>query len=115
MYSCIRSAAIYRKVPRATLQTLHKQRLPMTGRRTIVQSNEGPLKNLYYHLVKAPKSFDAATSNVFAISYLDEPPTRVDSPTILGTLPAFEKEVDQEEPGLNDFKENCMYTALQDI
>ncbi|PVF96935.1 hypothetical protein CPB86DRAFT_735811 [Serendipita vermifera] len=94
------------------LQTLHNRRLPITNYRTIVQSNEGPLKNLYYHLIKAPKTFETTTNNVFAISYLDEAPATIHSSTILGTLPAFEKESEQEEPGINDFKENSLFLEL---
>ena len=63
-----------------------------------------PLDDLHYHLMKAPSNTQHWTDSVFAVSYLPDPPTTVEgSKTILGVIPALA----EEEPGLNDFKENC--------
>jgi len=54
--------------------------------------------------MKAPPDLQHWTESVFAVSFLPEPPPTVEgSKTILGVVPALEN----EEPGLNDFKENC--------
>lgn len=67
-----------------------------------------PLGDLHYHLVKAPSDLQHWTKSVFAVSYLPKPPVKVEgSSTVLGVIPALE----EEEVGLNDFKENCEFSA----
>jgi hypothetical protein len=73
-------------------------------------SNKRPLSELYYHLVKAPSDLQHWSKSVFAVSYLPEPPLTLEgSKTVLGVIPALEAAQGLEEPGLNDFKENCEY------
>jgi len=77
-------------------------------------STKRPLSELYYHLVKAPSNLQHWSKSVFAVSYLPEPPLTLEaSKTILGVIPALEADQGLEEPGLNDFKENCECRSWQ--
>lgn len=68
-----------------------------------------PLDDLHYHLMNAPSDLQHWTKSVFAVSYLSDPPVKLEnSKTILGIIPALE----EEEAGLNDFKENAKFIDL---
>lgn len=75
-------------------------------------STKRPLSDIHYHLMRAPSDLRHWSKSVFAVSYLSDPPRTVEgSKTILGVIPALEGGQGLEEPGLNDFKENCGFTC----
>ncbi|KAI0317985.1 hypothetical protein OF83DRAFT_1118563 [Amylostereum chailletii] len=60
--------------------------------------------DLFYHLIPPPNPLSSARS-AFAVSLLESPPPSSNSSTVLGWLPA-EAPRQEDEAGLNDFKEN---------
>lgn len=94
-----------RSCPRSTRSTLSfvnkshgRTFTSATGMQTSFTDPERP--DLYYHL------FDVSQSSpVFALSFLPDAPTKLDSSAIIGWLPA-ETRSQSEQAGLNDFKEN---------
>ncbi|KAI0050281.1 hypothetical protein FA95DRAFT_1555789 [Auriscalpium vulgare] len=67
---------------------------------------------LFYHLVPPPTPL-SRTHPVFAVSLLPHAPPRPDSSTVLGWLPA-ETPGNEDQAGLNDFKENPAFRPLLD-
>ncbi|KAF9471101.1 hypothetical protein BDN70DRAFT_820464 [Pholiota conissans] len=80
--------------------------------------------DLFYHLVHAPTPL-SKTLPAFALSFLDRSPSSVDSPAVIGWLPAQTYETDTPEPpregrsqpeersaGLNDFIVNDKFVQL---
>ena len=59
--------------------------------------------SLYYHLVRQESG-----EPLFALSFLDSPPSSAESSAILGWLPAVADGAEEGESGLNDFMENSM-------
>ncbi|SRR5258708_2931714 len=59
---------------------------------------------LYYHLVGGITNTPLPS---YAVSFLEEPPKTVSSPTILGILPAASSQGEEsQEAGLHDFRPN---------
>ncbi|CAL1709919.1 unnamed protein product [Somion occarium] len=63
--------------------------------------------DLYYHLFEPPHAL-SHSHPVFALSFLDEPPVDVLSPTVIGWLPVLS----EGSQGLNDFTENAAFVEL---
>ncbi|KAF8330754.1 uncharacterized protein EI90DRAFT_3059184 [Cantharellus anzutake] len=91
-------------VPLALSQTRHFRRPEQT-------SFEDPeRRGLYYHLVGATTNKELSS---YAVSFLEEPPRNVSSPTILGILPAVSSEGEEsQEAGLHDFQPNSKFLDI---
>lgn len=63
--------------------------------------------DLYYHLLRPPTPVSTKLSS-FALSFLESPPSKADSPSVIGWLPAESENGEQADAGLNDFRENGM-------
>ncbi|KAI0795747.1 hypothetical protein C8Q75DRAFT_712104 [Abortiporus biennis] len=70
--------------------------------------------DLFYHLFYTPSTSTTnhAPTPIFALSFLNETPSRIDSKTIIGWLPAETSTGEEGDAGLNDFQENPGFTDV---
>ncbi|KAF8892920.1 hypothetical protein BD779DRAFT_1436270 [Infundibulicybe gibba] len=81
-------------------------------------SPNGPLvdptrPDLFYHFCSPPTPISSSLA-AFALSFVRSPPPSLDSPTIIGWLPAeatFSKP-ESQQAGLNDFRENVKFRDI---
>ncbi|KAA1474370.1 hypothetical protein DENSPDRAFT_840939 [Dentipellis sp. KUC8613] len=80
----------------------------MTSSRSQATTFTDPTRaDLFYHLVSGPAHLQNL-GPVFAVSFLETPPSSPESDTIIGWIPANAG----DEAGLNDFKENPNFLRL---
>ncbi|EIW80050.1 hypothetical protein CONPUDRAFT_28306, partial [Coniophora puteana RWD-64-598 SS2] len=69
--------------------------------------------DLFYHLVSLPSSSSSAPpTQVYAVSFLSSSPPTPDSASVIGWLPAETEGAQEQDAGLNDFRENSKFRVV---
>jgi len=110
-FSPLKARIPYRPPPSSPHSSAMRQFSYSLSRRSQQTTFADPSRqDLFYHLISPPTPLSTSRP-AFAISFLESPPSSSESSTILGWLPA-EAEGQEQEAGLNDFKENSKFRTL---